>query len=205
MLAKRTAVKGIPLVSAQALLVTTALALWTSVAVAAFAPNRLILASWFVVTHLLMPIAFFLLGWMCNTMFFKTSPLPATRLLSLHLGILVAVFVCLPVPLAVLNLLPIGQTTEPWHGYIVAHEQLKYNGTQLRASTVNVTSKALGPHLRFSIYNEEYQDVILAEAFGTPLTVEGFVVRGLMCVPIAVRLEPFQSEARRRAISTFLR
>lgn len=182
---------GMPAVNSQLMLFATALALWMCAAVALFAQNRLILAFWFVLTHLLLPLTIFLSGWMCHTIISRSSHLSVAKLIRLHLSILVFASLALPIVLGVVNLLPVGQTTAPWQGDITAYGQL-ISPWGITASTVSVTSESLGPRLRFKISSDEYYTIAEAKALGLPLRVEGSVVRGFTGVPVTVRLKPFR-------------
>ena len=179
--------------SLRIIVIVVAILLWAGAVVAVFAQNRLILAFWFVLTHLMGPLTFFLLGWLCHTIFSRGASRPVLKTIVLHLAMLVLAFVALPIILSAVNLLPVGQTTDSWSGTVSAHEQIV--GTGITGSTVTVTSDLLGPQLRFLISDEEYRLVDAAIESGDPGVVEGVVVRGFMGVPIAVRLKPILEDS----------
>lgn len=177
----------------RAVLVLIALLLWASGAAALFAENRLIMAFWFCLTHVLGPLALVLLGWMAHALAHAASFAARARVVGFHTCILLLAAVALPLLLGAINLLPFGRTTESWHGRVTANEQWIF-GNYTYGSTVTVRSDDLGPHLRFRTSRADYYAIAQSGNAHAPVQVRGTVVRGFMGVPVSAWLDPVARE-----------
>jgi hypothetical protein len=174
-----------PAVSLRPLLVAIVLAILINAAAAGMAPNRFIMAVWFVWKYWLLPVVLLQLGWFGYAIWFR--PRSAARVAGLHFTILLLVCLALPLTLSVINLLPFGQTTSTWRGRVIAWERVSEFGES--GSEIIVRSEDLGPFLRFRFSNLEVIGGVSLDLNPQP-TVEGWAVRGFMGVPVAVRLKP---------------
>src|SRR5690242_13864658 len=104
------------------LLLAAALVLWYGTGTTVFAPNLFMLAFWFVLTHLLLPMVAFSVGWLSHTIISRTSPHSFPRLFCSHLCLLFLACVSLPLLLAAINHLPVGQSTTSWRGRITSYD-----------------------------------------------------------------------------------
>jgi hypothetical protein len=171
--------------SLRPLILPIALALFVNLVAVLFAQNRVVMAFWYVWTELLLPIALGVLVWTCGLLLFHREPISAAKLIMRQLIVLVLLFFALPCPLSCLNFWPAGQTTSTWYGNVTSDELITVG--RLHARKVWVSSKTLGPFLRFHLDDDDVTDFV-GTSPSTP--VRGTVVRGFMGVPIAARVVP---------------
>lgn len=153
------------------------------------------MAAWFVLQVLAVPIGVFVLGWACHAILLSKSRRSAVKLLGHYLSVLVLAYLGLPIPLATLNLLPVGQQTNIWHGRVVACERPPLDGTSIPATLLVVRSPEIGPLLRLRVSQFDYVFADRAKDVNELPPVEGLVVRGFMGVPVACRWKSFVSAA----------
>jgi len=175
-------------------LIGLVVAIWTDALVALFAPNRILMATWFVLTTLAIPIGLMIAGWACHTLWSGSSHLPVAKVLSYYLCIFVLVCVGFPIPLATISLLPIGQRTSVWRGHVVRAARSPLEGIGIPASLLVVRSPELGPFIQLRVSPEEYRFVAGTEDLSQLPPVEVFVVRGFTGVPLACKWKGFVAQ-----------
>ena len=159
--------------------------IWVDAVAAFLAPNRLMMASWFVLTHCLSTLLIFMSGWL-GCMIFQNGF--QARVLTKAVLVIVSFCVALPMPIAALNMLPWGQHSEPATVQVTDNEEI--TAPEESRAKVTITSPITGPFVQLHVPRSEtaftrHDDPGLIP----PLSIK--VTRGFMGVPIMVEWDSF--------------